>query len=1053
MNLNHVFRGALAASAAIVCMAPAAAQNPGGFSIPPQPLSSALQSFGVQSRRQVLFTPEIVRGRMSPGVSGVRDMSAALRALLSGTGLTYRLTDGGTILIVEGGGRTASNGAVAAAAQSQGLGAAQDSAPVAAGPVPVPVSQAAGSGSEEGSQIFVTGSRLLRRSFDSPTPVVTLDRDYLETSGYNDITEALLDVPGVTSGVDTSTAQLDTQNAGLSTIDLRNIGDNRTLVLIDGRRTVSNSANSSRVSLSTIPDGMIDRVEIITGGASAVYGSDAIAGVVNIITERNFDGIRLDARAGGSTDNGAEELSFEGTVGRNFADGRGNVILSAQWDRDYGLFATDRERALRSVAYDEGSNILEEPDLSINIPGGRFLVNRFYYDQAGLQRDFDVDVNGYDLRPFNTLRIPVERALFAGKVRFDIADTVTAFVHAQYSETDTNSVRAPQEVSHLTDFGPLLEEVVGRIRRTNPFAPAVIAAAAPSSGIDFRRRLVEVGNRETENERRTLRFWAGLEGRIAGNWRWDLVYGYGRYEQDQVRRNAVNLENLRFGLNAVRDPVSGEIVCADAAARAAGCVPVNLFGVGSISTAAADYIRADLLFQPRLSQETVQANISGELLQLPAGPLVLAGGAEYRQEKSSLTTDDVTAAGTSSLAFIPEFSGEFDVKEAYVEIGVPLLAETAFAHELRLEGAVRVADYSQGDVGTVFSYNGRLEWSPIRDIRFRASYARAQRAPDLTEIFSPPRDDFDTVNDICDGVTATSAGVVDANCRADPGIAAAIAADGVFEQDGSSVFAPNSGNLDLEEETADTYTLGVVVRPIPAVTFSADYYNIRVKDAIGSISNANLLRECYGTDDPGRAVFCDEIQRDAEGQISRILNRELNLNELETSGLDLGLAARFTLGLPGRFDLTANYTHVFRNRQTFEGVAGPEIESFLGEVGTPKDSALMTLRYSTDLFSVRWRTRYTGPVVDSNERARFFAEEGITDPLFLEISSQWRHDIYASLSPPPIEGLRLYVGVNNIFDNVAPFFPSGTDSGGTDNYASGYDRIGRFAYVGASLRF
>ena len=1053
MDSNHLFRTMLATSAAIIWTAPAAAQDAQNFSIPAQPLGSALQSLGVQSRRQVLFTPDVVRGKMSQGVAGVQDLSLALRSLLAGTGLTYKMTDGGTILIVEASrtARTAEGSARPVQIASAQL--RDDTVSEAAGPVPVAISAAIDASEEPAREIVVTGSRLLRRSFDSATPVVTLDQDYLQTSGYNDITEALLDVPGVTSGVDTSTAQLDTQNAGLSTIDLRNIGDNRTLVLIDGRRTVSNSANSSRVSVSTIPDGMIDRVEVITGGASAVYGSDAIAGVVNIITEKDFEGIRLDAYAGGSTQKGAEELSFEGTIGRNFAGGRGNIILSAQWDKDYGLFATDRRRALRSVAFDEAANEIEEPDLSINIPGGRFVVNNFYYDENGLQRDFDVTEQGYDLRPFNTLRIPVERALLAGKLRYEVADNVTAFAHVQYSETDTNSVRAPQEASHLTDFGPTLEEVVGRISRTNPFAPAVIAAAAPRTGIDFRRRFVEVGNRETENERRTLRFWAGLEGELGGNWRWDAAYGYGRYEQDQVRRNALNLENLRFGLNAVRDPATGAIVCADAAARAAGCVPVNLFGVGSISAEAADYIRADLLFQPRLKQQTVQANISGELFQLPAGPVALAAGAEYRKEEASLTTDEVTAAGTSSLAYIPEFAGEFDVKEAYLEIGVPLIADRPFARELRAEGALRVADYSQGEVGTVLSYNGRLEWAPVRDLRFRASYARAQRAPDITEIYSPPRDDFDTVNDICDGVTATTAGVVADNCRADPGIAATIAAEGVFDQDGTSVFAPNSGNLDLREETADTYTIGAVVRPIPAVTFSADYYNIRVKNAIGTISNANILRECYGTDDPGRDQFCGEIQRDAEGQISRILNRELNLNELETSGLDLGLAARFAVGLPGRFDLTANYTHVFRNRQTFEGVEGLEIEDFLGEAGVPKDSALATLRYSTDLFSIRWRTRYVGAVVDSNERVRYFEERGVTDPLFLDLPAQWRHDIYASISPPAIDGLRLYAGVNNIFDKISPFMPSGTDSGGSDNYATSYDRIGRFAYVGASLRF
>lgn len=1005
----------------------------------------------------------------------------------------------------------------------------------------------AGAAAPSGGPIIVTGSRIARENYDTAAPTITVSSDDLLESGDSELSETLADLPQLTSSTNDATVTGNTQNSGLSSIELRGLGDNRTLVLIDGRRTVSNSGIRNLVSLSTIPSDFIDRVEIITGGTSSVYGSDAVAGVVNIITESNERGLKLRARTGITSRGDGQELTLGATWGARFADRRGYFLVSGTYDRDWGIRAVDREWAVRRVSYDydfdEGVNLLEtvyindddEPtsgdqplssfppnvavDLSSFIPGGVFSGassrrDRFYRNGVLVPLGPDVQTgqpievgdsddgntgyflpnrDGYNQRTGRSLILARERYLAAAKLDFEFSDALEGFAQVQYSKIVSGETRESVGIGWdstypLTDpaTGVTTEIEYGKIpcRRAsgsgsgacNPLVPDVIRDDAPRSGagIAWDRRFDEVGGQITENDRQTLRSWAGLRGQLSDSWRWEASVGFGQYNQEQWRRNEINGANLTAALDAEVGP-DGNIRCVDADARAAGCVPIDLFGEGAITPEAATWIRADLHQKLRVRQYTGQAFVTGDLFDLPAGPVGAAFGVDYRRDSQRLRGDALSQSGGTTGNAVPNFGGSITAWEGYGEVSVPLLKEVAGAHLLSVDASARVARYDIDRVGTVLSWRGGVQYAPIPDLRFRAQFARAQRAPDIAELFSPPRGNFESADDICDGVTPTTDGRIAANCRLDPGIQALYAqqtADGEdveFDQIGGNLYSPNGGNLNLKEETADTLTLGAVFAPrfVPGLTLAVDYYNIRIKDAIDAYSNLDIQLQCYDTDVPqADNPFCADITRNANnGQIVELVQRQVNLARFDTSGIDVAVNYRFRLddaiGIPGRFDLRYDATHILKQKVQFQGVDGVVTNDLAGDLneGSFKYRARGSLGWSLDNFRIRWTTTYYGKINDSNQlRDRYLAlletNPDAEVPFFLNIGDVWEHDLFLSFD---VEAggkeFRLYGGVNNLFDSTSPFLPTGTESGRLTNQNGVYDIAGRRFYVGATVEF
>ncbi|TDF38615.1 TonB-dependent receptor [Alteromonadaceae bacterium M269] len=950
-------------------------------------------------------------------------------------------------------------------------------------------------------KIRITGSRIKRADFSTPQPVVSFNREDIENVGTGDITDALLEIPAIIGGVTAENATTNVQNNGLTTADLRGLGDNRTLVLIDGRRAVSSSANGNRVDLGSLPAGFIDSVEVLTGGTSAVYGSDAVAGVVNIITESNKEGFELDILGDRSNSLSDSSQTIDFSWGGKFNDDKGYLFgaINLNTRTPRRVSEIPRTQIQADYQYDDGINTFvnslgnripfsEIEDLSTfdfgnlsnDIPGGRFEGNDFFFNENGLQRDFVTDRDGFDFRADDFLRSQRDRVTAAIKGTYEIAESTTAFLTVNHSYTTTLQQREPEgddfnDVHLLVTDLETFESInfpIGAIPIDNPFAPQEIVDEAGSS-ISFDRRFNEVGNQITDNERNVTRVYAGLQGSVFDDWEWETVLSYGRFRQDQTRFNEINIVNLRAGLNAEQLD-DGTIQCADADDRAAGCVPVNLFGVNSITPEAADFIRANLSQEATIEQIDFQAFITGDLFELPAGYVGSAFGVEFRRDSQQLTPDELNQRGGHSSITVPAFGGGYNVAEAFGELSFPLLFDAPGAYNLSLDTSARIANYSIDTVGTVLSFGVGVQYAPVEELNFRVSFNRAQRAPDLTELFSPPRGDSDGFTDICDGVDLNTTGVVANNCRSEPGVLAAIQENGVFEEDSGNHPSPNAGNINLREEEADTLTVGFVWQPdyVPGLSFSADYYSIEIEDAIDAFRNEDLLRFCYEDDvnfRNGQNSFCNDIFRNPDdGQLSAVIQRQFNLNSTETSGVDYQLTYDFDLesiGVPGSFEARYVHSHLIKFVDIVDGTEPGEIiiNNQKGELVNERfeDRGRFTFRWRYEDWRVSWRTTYFGSTIDSFDLLEDFREaqeefgDAAETPAFLFIDRELFHNLTVSYTTDIGKvRTRFSAGVRNLTDNEGPFLPTGDGDAGTSrNSANAFGIRGRSFFARVNMRF
>lgn len=1030
-----------------------------------QQLSVAINKLSEITFLEIMFFSEITEGVVSSEVSGKYTASQAVDAMLVGTELQrVELTSPGAIGIKSLSEVSDDNHSNLVAVNQEVEQLASQEAVVTRTQVSSNVDTNTDNSAKEKvdlESISVTGSRIQATSIISPIPTLTIGRADIESAGTIDLGEIVEEMPGVYLGISPVSSLLSTQNAGLSTIDLRALGTNRTLTLINGRRVVSNSGSAQRVDTATIPSGFIDYIDITTGGASAIYGSDAIAGVANIVLKNDFVGFGFDVRHEDSHEGGRRATSAETIWGFDFNDGKGNFMIGASWEDKNPLLATDRDYALNNLEIDLETGEFE-PNVSSTLPGGRFengdawnIDGVWQNDRSGSEYclddgripacdDYQGALDGWDFRPFNMIFPERERFSALVNSKYLLTDTLVASVMLQFSETDTKASRTPASGNDSHTFGPFDDQTrIGDISSDNPFIhPAVLETL--SGSVDWRRRFVEVGFRDRSSNRKTSRFSLGLDGQFNYNWNWHGYIGQGVYKQHQEKHNEVNRQNIQFALDVEEDPAaSGQYRCVNEEARANGCVPLNVFGVGSISPEAADYIRHTIILDQKLEQTSSSFVVEGDLMELPAGAVKTAFGIDYRKEQQFATGDPVTNAGLTSSSSVLDIDAEFDVKEAFVEFNVPLIEDKTWIKSFDMATAFRVANYST--IGNVSSWNFGLSYQPNESIRFRAQISQAQRAPDITELFSPQRSDFDSFNDPCDGVTADTAGIVAENCRSIAEIAAIIASEGEFVQDGSSIFGPSLGNPNLIEETADTFTYGLVFTPqfLEGFSLIADYYNIEVEDAISSVSSQLAGDLCYGSEDFGNNRFCSSITRGSDGEVSRIVNQEENLNSLISEGVDVTMAYDFELdGLPGRFNSKLIHSRIIRNETNFNGPDGEVIDDFAGEVGLPEKEYRFTLGWRNNDFKLQYKLKYVGSAVDDNN----VAEEDIFG--FVTFDSTVVHDIYASYTFDYKHRYRLFGGIKNITNEHGPYLPDGYNSGNNYNVGRSYDRVGRRFYIG-----
>jgi iron complex outermembrane recepter protein len=949
-------------------------------------------------------------------------------------------------------------------------------------------------------RIEVTGTRIRSINADAPSPVQVITAAEIAKSGVVNLQELLLKNPVLGApAISRNNSNFSTSSAGVAVVDLRNLGTSRTLVLVNGRRFVSGVPGDQSVDLNSIPTDFVERIEILTGGASSLYGSDAVAGVVNIILKKSFEGASVDLQLGESAKGDDKKKKFSLTLGTAGNNGRTSVMGHLAVSEQGAVFSRDRSAsAVDQISLGtQGSAATRKPEdlftartpfFSGFTPQGYFFTdnNTFTYNRAGAVVSANtngtggVEPTGFNRSEIRTIAIPTKRALIGVKGEHAFNDEHSVFFEGTYAASKTRTQIEPFPLASddilpasggQVPAGRLVNGVVVR----NPLVPDHIwndISDTDGDGVPdyfFTRRMSEVGNRGNQADRDTFRFVTGMKGDLSKTISYDAYVGFGATKEAQTSSGQVNVLNFRYALDAIpdADDVNSngnrtEAVCADATARAQGCVPVNVFGRGAVSSAALKYVLAPGSLTTSTTQRIAGLSVNGEAFQMPAGAFAFAAGLEFRKEASRSEFDALQQAGLNAGNAIPATAGGFDVKELFAEARIPLLRDIIAVKQLSATIAARGSDYST--IGSVNSWNAGLEWEVTSDFKVRLSRTQSTRAPNINELFSPPSQNFPTgLTDPCLGVTPTSTGVVSERCRAAPGVNANIAANGgVFSQtqaDQQGVSGFDRGNPDLKQEVGRSFTAGLVFSPtsIPALrglNFTLDYFKIDIKDAIVATPRQFALTQCYS----GDASFCKFITRRAQragpnsaGSLDLIDSADSNSGGSGVEGIDMTVSFSGNFG-PGRLNSRLAYTYF---KEGFDiPLPGSARDPFAGEVDAPKHKFTLGLGYEFGDFGISTTTTYIGKsALNDQFLASNFSPSGRVPAGSVSVAAKTYLDLQATYNL--FKGTQLYFGVDNATNTKAPPVISGLpgNSTGTETAAGTYDPIGQRFYAGLKLRF
>lgn len=919
-------------------------------------------------------------------------------------------------------------------------------------------------------EIVVTGSRLIRTDLSAPSPTTIVGQEEIQSSGATTIEGLINEFPQLSAGNNSSVNS--GGGSGVLTANLRGLGANRTLTLVNGRRFIP-ANGSGNVDMGTIPDALVQRVEIITGGASAIYGSDAIAGAVNFILRDDIDGLEASYQYGQATAGDAGSHKFDVTFGSPFADGRGSVILHANYLEREGVMMEDRD--FSRIPLDSTTM---NPTGSGNIPGGRVAVNvgllagtlptspgcttpqnSIRFGENGQVYQYCSPEDLYNYAEGNYLLRPYERQQFAGLASYRITPSVEAYGEVHYINTRNEFQQASDSLNVLTPDQPYFEVVN---YATNPVLPSALrqffvdnAAVFDPNGSGnaylqggIARRFDELGLRNFAFDRTTVGATAGLRGELdfGGNdWRWDLFAQFQQARTDEVVQGMMSSARLGLGLNTVVDG-SGNVVCAN---PILGCVPVNPFGLNAFGPEAAAFITPHRTSTEQFDRTVVGGSLSGELFQLPAGAVAVAGGFEYRKDDYEYmpgATDQAREYGSSSRGIT---SGGYDVSEVFGEFRIPILSGMTLADSLSLEGAVRYSDYS--NFGGATTWKLGIEWAPINWLRFRTAYNEANRAPSISELFSPVTVGFAAGSDPC--AAANNPSAAQKQLCVQQGVPAADI--DTFTPSALGFNQRSGGNPNLQDETSQTFTFGFVARVpwISGLNIAADYFKIEVEDAVATLGAADTLRVCFELLDASSAP-CQAITRIAgNGEVFEVNASSSNIGSRSAEGVDLSMDWSTPLpdsvalgGYGASLALTLNANWMFERVDQLIGAAPIDCAGYFGSCtrmgagGTPDFSANFGVRYASGPVTIRNQIRYIGDLE---------AMPGINAPLVnADAVAYW--DLSGSFDVT--DRIQVYGGVNNVLDQE-PRILGQAYAGDSNTDVTIYDPLGRYAFIGVRARF
>lgn len=964
--------------------------------------------------------------------------------------------------------------------------------------------QAADQVDEGDTVLTVTGSRIPQPNAVSNSPISQISAAELDFTGQVNIEAITNKLPSISPG---SNSANNNPGGGLATINLRGIGTNRTLILVNGRRVVP-GAQDGTVDVSQIPSQLIDRVEVVTGGASAVYGSDAIAGVVNFILDDNFEGVEatsqylITQRGDGGT------FDASGKIGINSPDGKGNVTIFAGYTRRNPVFQSARAFSAFDLFNVSGTiaegrfdsspanrpsqaavnaifgttatgqpNVLNTSNFGINANGTLFNTsgasaanpNQTIRNYQGLESPTCVAGGTaactFNFAPFNFLQLPQERYNIAGRAHYEIGDfefsSVTAFAEIYYNVNQVQNVLAPSPVTNLS-VSPTNPTVPAQLRALlasrvfDPTAPA--GTTGPDANFTFRRRTVEAGSRVASLDNTAFQVIAGFNGKLFNDWQWDISYNYGRTFQTTTQTGNISFSRFQAAIDQ----------CPTGAP--AGCIPVNAFGLGSLTNQAAiDAFTIQNLITQDYNRTDVQGNLVGDLFELPAGKVGFAIGFEYRNDSTATVPDPLLGSpDIIGFNFTLPTVGRDNVKEGYFEVQVPVLKELPFVYALNLNAGYRYSSYAS--IGGVSSFKGGGDWSVNKDFRFRGLFQRAVRAPSVSELAGPRQVGFPDYVDPCASINPAGRRVTGPNaaqralCVAQ-GIPASAINAGTFQQTSTQIQSFSGGSRLLQEERSNTFTAGFVWSPqslVRNLTLSADYYVIGIRGFITAPDPQFLIDQCFSqngaaTLNPNapecRTSFGEPLfVRDRTGQADELLSNLANVGALNTSGIDAQANYRLDfedIGLPaswGSLNFAEAFTWVNSIRvQQIPGAAFTEL------VGTGGSQSLSNVSITFPKFRNNLSTGWTVGGFTSEIQWRLIS--GVDDvnpqadiprvPLVNYLDLNLRYQLTKNWT--------FFAGINNLADKKPPVSDSVSTQANTD--PARYDTLLRTFFFGVKASF
>ena len=948
-------------------------------------------------------------------------------------------------------------------------------------------------------KLEITGTRIPPPNLEGSSPVNLISAQDIKFEGVRNVENLLNNLPQVFAD---QGGNISNGASGTATVNLRNLGADRTLVLVNGRRLPAGSPRLFATDLNAIPAGMIKRVEVLTGGASAIYGSDAVAGVVNFIMNDKFQGVEGEINhsfynhqqdnpqgvasliAGraltnpqfmvpGDKSRDGEESEYNITLGSNFADGRGNATVYLGYKKTRALLQSERDYS--SCALGSNAAGFTCGGSSTSFPG-RFLGNALdgsldnvdhTVGSDGNPVPFNAALNLYNYGPLNYFQRPSERYTASAFAHYDVNPSARVYTELMLHDDQTTAQIAPSGLFGLVaSDNPLVSPNTRAIRFENPLLSAgwrnlmLLNNPGDTADMFILRRNVEGGGRQDTIGHTSYRGVIGMKGEIAKNWNYDIFVQHGRVNYSEAYLNDFSITRAGRAMDVVTDPSTGAPVCASVLDGSdPNCVPYNIWAPGGVTQAANAYLATPGLQKGFTSQSVQGASLSADLgnygIQFPSAKsgVGVAFGAERRVEKLELITDSAFSSGDLFGQGGPTIglNGKYTVKDLFVEARAPLIEGAQFMHLLSVNGSYRYSDYSTGQSSDSFGLG--VDWAPVKNVRFRGSYQEAVRAANIIELFQAQGlalydNDFDP----CAGANPVA---TFAQC-ARTGVTAAQYGR-ILDSTAGQYNYLQGGNPNLKPETGKTSTLGVVVTPMRDLNVTVDYFNMKVEDIISTLPPTVVLQQCLDN-----GAFCNLITRDALGTLwatpqAQIVGTNQNLSKWKTSGLDI--SADYNHKLPGYGSLNLNIIGTYLKEFKQEPVPGlGEYDCAglygSGTCGTPlpewrhKARATWQTPWNVDV-ALTWR--YISEVLFERTSDNPLLT-GVVRDVDRKLAAQNYIDIAAAWSAT--KNITLRGGINNLLDRDPPLSAQvGAGFGNGNTFPQVYDALGRKVFVTLTAKF